>query len=118
MRTYLVTLGFFISLSIFLMPLTADCQLKTRGDVESIFISAVNEAIQICKNKSTLRKSKSANLRRAAALASMKAAFLLDYKEELVKEMINREIGTKPYQMQHYLNKRFFGIIRPVYARQ
>lgn len=118
MRTHLVTLGFFIGLSLLLLPLTADCQLQTRGDVESIYSSAVSEAIQISKNKSALRNSKSANLRRAAALACMKAAFLLDYKEELVKEMINKEIGTKSYQIQHYLNKSFFGIIRPVYARQ
>jgi hypothetical protein len=55
-------------------------------------------------------------LRRAAALSCMKAAYLKDYKDELIQEMIKADIGTRSYKIQYYLNQRFFNIIQPKYV--
>jgi hypothetical protein len=47
----------------------------------------------------------------------MKAAFFKDFKGELVEDMIEANIGTKPYKIQYYLNHKFHRVINPKYAR-
>jgi len=63
----------------------------------------------ICKNesKATLQTSRSVNLRKSGAIYEQKAVFLKNYQTVLVDEMIREEIGTKPYKIDYYLNKRF-----------
>ena len=51
--------------------------------------------------------SSSDNLREYALLKSQKAVFYENEKNRLIKEMIEREIELKDYQVQYYLNKRF-----------
>ncbi len=86
-------------------------------DLESAYGAAIDEIISRDKSKTALRNSRSANLRRAAAISCMKAAYFKDYKDELIKEMIKADIGTKPYKIRHYLNQSFFSVIQPNYAK-
>jgi hypothetical protein len=82
-----------------------------------LYRAAIEDVISHCKNKTDLRYSRSEHLRRAAALSCMKAAYLKDYKDELIQEMIKADIGAKAYKIKYYLNQRFFDIIQPEYAR-
>ena len=91
-------------------------QQSRTTDLKSAYSAAIDEIISHCKNKSALRHSRSEHLRRTAALACMKAAYLKDYKEELIQEMIKADIGSRPYKIQYYLNQRFFNIIQPKYV--
>ena len=111
-----IILSMITSLSlIFTSP--AVCQQAGNENLISVYSAAIDEVIAHCKNKIALRDSKSEHLRQTAALACMKAAFFKDFKDELIKDMIKEEIGTKPYKIQDYLNTRFFDIIHLKYAK-
>lgn len=73
-----------------------------------------NEFISKCisKNhsKAGLQSSKSANLRSCGTLSKQKVVFLTNNQNMLVNEMIKNQIGTKPYKIEYYLNKRFHQI--------
>ena len=85
--------------------------------LKTVYSAAIDEAIAHCKAKILYRNSKSEKLQRAAALACMKAAFLKDFKVELIEDMIEANIGTKPYKIQYHLNQKFHHIINPKYAK-
>ena len=59
------------------------------------------------KSKANLQTSRSANLRSCGALSKQKVVFLTHKRNTLVDEMIKHKVGTKPYKVEHYLNKRF-----------
>ena len=84
---------------------------------KSIYSAAIDKAIAHCKAKTSYRNSKSENLQRAAALSCMKAAFFNDFKVQLIEDMIQASIGSKPYKINYYLNQKFYGIINPKVAR-
>jgi hypothetical protein len=96
---------------------TAVSQQSATIDLKSAYSAAIDKIISHCKNKTDLRHSRSEHLRRTAALSCMKAAYLKDYKDQLIQEMIKADVGTKPYKIKYYLNQRFFDIIQPQYAR-
>ena len=58
--------------------------------------------------KTILKNSKSKNLRLDAETAAQKATFLNQNKNMLVEEMIEQDIDLKRYQIDFYLNKRFY----------
>jgi hypothetical protein len=59
-----------------------------------------------------MRKSKLLNIRREASLNCFKAHFLKTYKDELINDMITDNVGVKRYKMKHYLNAKFFDMLR------
>ncbi len=85
--------------------------------LKTVYSAAIDEAIAHCKAKISFRNSKSEKLQRVAALSSMKAAFLKDFKVELIEDMIEANIGTKPYKIQYHLSQKFHHIINPKYAK-
>ena len=85
--------------------------------LKSIYSAAIDKAIANGKAKTSCRNSKSENLQRAAALSCMKAAFFNDFKVQLIEDMIQASIGTKPYKIHYYLNQKFYGIIHLKVAR-
>ena len=69
----------------------------------------------ICKNESKtilLQTSRSENLKRSGAIYEQKAVFLKNYQNVLVDEMVRKKIGTEPYKVDYYLNKRFNRIFK------
>ena len=85
--------------------------------LKSVYSAVIDEAIAHCKAKALYRNSRSEKLQRVAALSCMKAAFFKDFKAELIQDMIEANIGIKPYKIQYYLNQKFHGIINPKYAK-
>jgi hypothetical protein len=85
--------------------------------LNSTYSAAIDKEIAHCKAKTSYRNSKSVNLQRTAALSSMKAAFFNDFKVQLIEDMIQAGIGTKPYKIHYHLNQKFYGIINSKVAR-
>jgi hypothetical protein len=67
----------------------------------------ITEKIAKSQSKTTLKTSRSENLKLAAAKAEKQVRFLTLNKDMLVDEMIKQDIGPKLYEINKYLNKRF-----------
>ena len=67
----------------------------------------VSEKIVSSQSKTNLKTSRSQNLRQAAAKEEKEVRFLTLNRDLLVDEMIQQDIGQKPYKIERYLNKRF-----------
>ena len=80
------------------------------GEIEqlrNLYSNYITEVISKSHSKSGLVKSKSQNLQSSGVIARQKAVFLTVNHDMLVDEMVENEVGTKPYQIEYYLNKRF-----------
>jgi hypothetical protein len=66
--------------------------------------------VQTIKTKAVLKTSRSVNLRRKAELAIRQATFFTSNKDILIIEMVEQGIGQKHYQVEYYLNNRFYEI--------
>jgi hypothetical protein len=75
--------------------------------LRNIYSGCIVEAISRCHSKSALVDSKSENLRTSGRLARQKAIFLTVNHDVLVEEMVANEVGTRQYQVDYYLNRRF-----------
>jgi len=53
-----------------------------------------------------------ANIRRAAAIAIIKGAYAKTHREDLIIDMIQKEIDPKSYKVDVFLNDRFYSIVR------
>lgn len=82
-------------------------QSESKDQLESFYKTCLEKKISTCRSKMTLNSSRSANLRKTSVLAAEQAVFYLSNKEMLVNEMIELEIGRKPYKVDYYLIKRF-----------
>lgn len=104
-----------VFVSMFLM-VTANAIHADRIVVENIctdsYETCINRQIEKCENKKAYRCSRSSEMRKLAALSGMKATYLREYKRELINDMVQDQTGSKSYQIQYYLNKRFFDIAR------
>lgn len=67
----------------------------------------ISKCISKNQSKAGLQTSKSANLRSCGALSKQKAIYLTNNQNMLINEMIKNQVGTKPYKIEYYLNKRF-----------
>jgi hypothetical protein len=67
----------------------------------------ISEKIAKSQSKTTLKTSRSENLRLAAEKAEKQVRFLTLNKDILVDEMIKQDIGQRLYKIDKYLNKRF-----------
>jgi hypothetical protein len=78
----------------------------------------IDKLISNCKYKEAfMRDSRSENLRQAAAIGCLKAAYLKSHKEVLVENLISAGIGKKPYKIQYYLNCKFFSVLKTATMR-
>jgi hypothetical protein len=109
----------FLLISVFSLFLAAPalCQQADIDNLEAFYSTAIDKMISNCQNKSDLKHSKSEQLRRTAALSCMKAAYLKEYKNLLIREMIQADIGTQSYKIRYFLNERFFDVIQPQLAK-
>ena len=83
-------------------------QSASKDQLVQYYESCITKKIFNCNAKTVLKTSRSVNLRRKADLAKRQVTFFTSNKNVLIKEMVEREIGQKPYKVEHYLNKRFF----------
>ena len=74
-----------------------------RAELEAI----VEDYIAKCEAKSALLNSTSANIRRSAMRACLKAIFCKKTKTELIDALVANNIAPKPYKVRRFLDMRF-----------
>jgi len=87
-------------------------QQSSNVKLKAFYEASIDERISKCESKTALLNSKFGNVRRAAEMALLKAAFLNDHREILVQDMLSINLGIKHYKIDYYLNQRFFATIR------
>lgn len=102
-----------IAVGVFLAIGQTAGEMSDKAALRSHYEVVIDKLISHGEYKEALmRDSKSGNLRHAAAIGCLKAAFFKDHKDMLIEDLITAEIGTKPYKIQHYLNNKFFSVLR------
>ena len=74
-----------------------------RAELEAI----VEAYISKCEAKSALLNSTSANIRRSAMRACLKAIFCRKTKTELIDALVTNDVEPKSYKVHRFLNARF-----------
>ena len=98
-----LVLGFTVFIGIFpSIGLSNDFIKRTQ-----FYNHCIVKEISKCQSKGIMLTSRSDNLRIYALLETQKAAFFADEKDRLIKEMMEREVKLKDYQVEYFLNKRF-----------
>jgi hypothetical protein len=109
-RTFITTM---ILLALALMAALANIgQAGENEQLQNYYKDYILKCILKNQSKASLQNSKSANLRSYGARSRQKVVFLANNQNMLVNEMIKNKIGTKPYRVEYYLNKRFHEKIR------
>jgi len=90
------------------IPVRTLGQSQPVDPLKKFYETCLSEEIAKCQSKTILKNSKSKNLRLTAETAAQKATFLTLNRKMLVEEMIEQDIDTKRYQIDFYLNKRFY----------
>jgi hypothetical protein len=82
---------------------------ESRSDEQltKFYENYISEKIAKSQSKTNLKTSRSENLRLTAEKEEKQVRFLTLNKDILVDEMIDQDIGQKPYKIEKYLNKRF-----------
>ena len=77
-----------------------------------LYEQLLDQYIEKCDAKLEMRASNLENVRRAAAVAMLKGAFVKTYRKELIGGMIEDRVEPKSYKVQLYLNDRFYSLVR------
>ena len=104
-KSFFIVLIFGFTVSIFIFP-----SIGFSGDLEKstqFFNNCIVKKISNCQSKSILLTSRSDNLREYALSETQKAEFYANEKDRLIKEMMEREVALKDYQVEYFLIRRF-----------
>ena len=86
---------------------------EARAEEEMIVLeSLLDQYIAKCDAKQEMKASNLENVRRAAAVAMLKGAFVKTYRQELINGMIEDGVEPKVHKVQLYLNDRFYRLVR------
>jgi hypothetical protein len=83
---------------------------QSNENQKEIYEICIAKKIAKCQSKTILKTSRSENLQLTAEIAANQARFLSLNKDALVNEMMEKNIGQKPYKIEHYLNNRFYEV--------
>lgn len=100
-----------VAVAVIMWASPAISQMKPQEKIKA-FEGIIDNFIDNCSKKSAMIDSSSTNIRDEARTALMKASFYKKNKEILVEEMMKNNIAPKSYTVQHFLNERFFAIVR------
>ncbi|MDM8555891.1 hypothetical protein QUF75_14255 [Desulfococcaceae bacterium HSG7] len=81
------------------------------------YSAIIDELVMKCKYKTAMRYSKSDTIQNAAMLSCLKTTFYKKNKKNLIRAMIEENIGIKRYKVRYYLNTQFYNIVRPSRVR-
>jgi hypothetical protein len=103
-ETILIT-ALAIAAAIYALPALADD--SNQAEVMAKLEALVDEYINSCDAKSEMLSSRSENIRNSARRSCMKASYCRNNKEELIRDMLDRNIDPKPYKVRLFLSERF-----------
>jgi hypothetical protein len=109
-------MGGFIVVLFIAVSCLSTVKVCRASDVQKkvIYSGYIDTMIVTCESKIRVCDSRSRSICDESALYTLKESFLRTNKSELVQEMIEQNVGIKPYQMTYFLNKRFFEVLRRV----
>jgi len=108
MKRIVLSVIFMTIFASFLGNLSAISEDGQNTQITKYYENMINETIAKCHSKAQLKESKSVHLQSCAALKLKKANFLTKNKEMLIKELVKRDIDTKQYKIEYFLNKKFY----------
>ena len=108
MKVIVIFTIFLVTINISATSLSA--QQGSKSQLIKFYESCIQKKVSNCNAKAVLKTSRSVNLQRKADLAQKQATFLLLNKDILINEMVEQGIAQKPYQVEYYLNHRFYEI--------
>lgn len=76
------------------------------------YAAYIEACIRKCEKKTLMVDSRSRNLQSGAEQARMKAAFLRDYRDQLIDDLVYESVELKPYKLDYLINRRFFEVLR------
>ena len=88
------------------------------NDKAAIYGGLIDEVIKKCEAKSCLSNSTCEAIQKDVAFACMKAAYYKAFKEEFIKQMCEQNLEPKPNKVKHFLNQRFYEVVRSANGRQ
>jgi hypothetical protein len=91
---------------------TTVSQTTTTPKLETFYGAFIDECILKCESKGSMRGSRLKHIRQEAAKHYLKADFLKRHKAELIEELVSKDIGTKHYKINYYLNSRFYNELK------
>ena len=77
-----------------------------------VYGQLLDQYIARCDAKLEMKDSSLNNIRKAAATAMLKGAFVKTYRAELISGMIEDGVEPKAYKVKVYLNDRFYSLVR------
>jgi hypothetical protein len=77
---------------------------------KSYYHSAITKKIAQCEQVASMRTRTPACIKHAAKIRRVQAEFYKAYREELVAEMVRRNIRPEPYRVDYFLTTAFFDI--------
>ena len=80
--------------------------------LETFYGAYIDDLISRCESKKAMCYSKCESIRMSISLYVLKASFYKYHREELIREMINKQMGTNTHKVYYYLNTRFFDTFR------
>jgi len=90
----------------------AVCMAAHPDPSASVYEDLLNQYIARCDAKIEMKNSNLSNIRRDAAIAVIKGTFAKTHREELLIDMIQKEVDPKSYKVQVYLNDQFYSLVR------
>ena len=82
------------------------------AEMTEVFAKLLDRHIARCDAKMEMKTSRLDNIRRAAAIATLKGTFAKNYRAELIDDMIEEGVDPKDYKVRLYLNERFYTLVR------
>jgi hypothetical protein len=87
-------------------------------DKATIYGGLIDEVIKKYEVKACLSNSTCEAIQKDVAFACMKAAYYKAFKQEFIKQMCEQNLDPKPHKVKHFLNQRFFDVVRSANGRQ
>lgn len=108
MKTQMLSIILITAVAALMSTLSAAGDSPALDQSSKFYGNYINKYISRCQIKAAILKSlKFKNIQKIVSLAQQKAAFFSENKNQLINEMIAKNIGKKNYKIELYLNKRF-----------
>jgi len=112
MKTKAAIISVLLNAVTLVLGFNAVCGETLSKQTENAYQQLLDQYIARCDSKIEMKESSMGNIRRAAAIAVIKGAFAKTHREDLIIDMIQKEVDPKSYKVDVFLNDRFYSIVR------
>ena len=109
-KTFLILVTVSLVMMLWVGPATGG---QTGTDEQrAAYAKLIDCCTACCDAKSALRNSRSENLRQKAKISCLKAAYLKNYKETIINELIKNDVKLELYKVRYIINSMFYDLLR------